>query len=398
MEQIEKIKKNIEKYILSSKKYKEKKYNINIELKEIGGLSNLNYMGIIKDFSTNEVLEYIFYRQYCSKFGCLSDSINHEQESKITQYLSEKNYGPKFLFEEKNIFCISEFIINTKSLPIEKYYDENIIEQLCTILNYFTTFSHIYKYETNNNSIKILPIHDNDNNNERKIDITKIQYEKIVGDLYEKAKISFQNFYDKFMHKYTKEKNSNEYNDVELVKEYLENFKKIYNENFKSRGFLAINHGDVFCDNILYREKDEKIFLIDHEYFTLNLIGYDIAFYLVESFVKYKPKLEMEFGKIDFDIIFPIYENYINKFITNYHLILEKEEFGKEFLLTIKIKEYFIRLINDVNLYLFIWTIGNINFDNWEKDAIKEFFFIHGVKRIEFYLLGKNAIEKIKQK
>ena len=63
-------------------------------------------MGIIKDFSTNEVIEYIFYRQYCSKFGCLSESINHEQESKITQYLSEKNYGPKFLFEEKNIFCI----------------------------------------------------------------------------------------------------------------------------------------------------------------------------------------------------------------------------------------------------------------------------------------------------
>ena len=397
MEQIEKIKKNIEKYILSSHKYKVKKDNINIQLKEIGGLSNLNYMGIIKDFSTNEVIEYIFYRQYCSKFGCLSESINHEQESKITQYLSEKNYGPKFLFEEKNIFCISEFIINTKSLPIEKYYDENIIEQLCTILNYFTTFSHIYKYETNNNSIKILPINDNDNN-ERKIDITKNQYEKIVDDLYEKAKISFQNFYDKFTQKYTKEKNSNEYNVVELVKEYLENFKKIFNDNFKSKGFLVINHGDVFCDNILYREKDEKIFLIDHEYFTLNLPGYDIAFYLVESFVKYKPELEMEFDKINFDIIFPIYENFVNKFINNYHLILEKEEFGKEFLETIKTKDYFIRLINDVNLYLFIWTIGNINFDNWEKDAIKEFFFIHGVKRIQFYLLGKNAIDKIKQK
>ena len=147
MEGTEQIKTNIEKYILSSKNYNIKKGNIDIELKKIGGLSNLNYMGIIKDSSTNHIIEFIFYRQYCSKFGCLSDSIDHEQESKIAQYLSEENYGPKILFEEKNIFCISEYIINTKSLPIEKYYDEKIIEQLCTILNYFSTFSHIYKYE-----------------------------------------------------------------------------------------------------------------------------------------------------------------------------------------------------------------------------------------------------------
>ncbi len=397
MEGTEQIKTNIEKYILSSKNYNIKKGNIDIELKKIGGLSNLNYMGIIKDSSTNHIIEFIFYRQYCSKFGCLSDSIDHEQESKIAQYLSEENYGPKILFEEKNIFCISEYIINTKSLPIEKYYDEKIIEQLCTILNYFSTFSHIYKYEINNNSIQLLPIQDNDNNNnERKINITKNQYEKIVDDLYEKAKITFQKFYDKFTHKYTKEINPNEYKDIELVKNYLDNFNKKFNDNFQKRGFLVINHGDVFYDNILYREKDEKIFLIDHEYFTLNLLGYDIAYYLVESFVKYEPELEFEFDKINFDTIFPIYENFINKFNNTYQHILEKEEFGKVFLEIIKTKEYFIRLMNDVNLYLFVWTIGNIDFDNWEKNSKKEFFFVHGIKRIEFYLLGKNAIEKMK--
>ena len=59
MEDIERIKKNIEKYISSSNKYTIKKNNINIELKKTGGLSNLNYIGIIKDSSTNEILEYI---------------------------------------------------------------------------------------------------------------------------------------------------------------------------------------------------------------------------------------------------------------------------------------------------------------------------------------------------
>ena len=396
MEDIEQIKKNIEKYISSSNKYIIKKNNINIELKKTGGLSNLNYIGIIKDSSTNEILEYIFYKQYCNKFGCLSDSINHEQESKISQYLSEKNYGPKILFEEKNIFSISEFIINAQSLPREKYYDENIIQQLCMILNYFTTFSPFCKYEINNDSIKLFPINNNDN--EKKINITENQYEKIVNDLYEKAKISSQNFYDEFTKKYSKEKNPKEYNNVLLVKNYLENYKKIFNDNFQSKGFLVLNHGDVFRDNILYRAKDEKIFLIDHEYFTLNLLGYDLAFYLVESFIIYDPELQCEFDKINLDELFTIYKHFINIFIESNKLIFEKEEFGKEFLEIIKTKEYFIRLMNDVNLYFFIWTIGNINFENLEKNAIKEFFFIHGIKRIEFYLLGKNALEKMKQK
>ena len=246
------------------------------------------------------------------------------------------------------------------------------------------------------NHYKLIQIDNNDNG--RKIDLTKNQYEKIVNDLYERAITSFQNFYDKFTKKYSKEKNNKEYNDVELVKNYLENFKKIFNDNFQSKGFLVINHGDVFRDNILFREKDEKIFLIDHEYFTLNLLGYDIAFYLVESFIKYDPELECEFDKLNFDNIFPIYQNFVYKFIESNKLILEKVEFGKEFLELIKTKEYFIRLMNDVNLYLFIWTIGNINFENWEANAIKEFFFTHGIKRIEFYLLGKTAIKKMKQK
>ena len=60
MEDIEQIKRNIEKYISSSEKYNKKKDNIDIEIKKIGGLSNLNYMGIIKDSSSNEILELYF--------------------------------------------------------------------------------------------------------------------------------------------------------------------------------------------------------------------------------------------------------------------------------------------------------------------------------------------------
>ena len=61
----------------------------------------------------------------------------------------------------------------------------------------------------------------------------------------------------------------------------------------------------------------------------------------------------------------------------------------------IKTKKYFIKLMNAVNLYMFIWSIGNINFDNWEKDAKKEFFLVHGIDRLKFYLLGMKMLKQM---
>ena len=118
MDEIQKIKTNIKTYIASSYKYKTlNQNNIDIELTKIGGYSNMNYMGIIKDISTNDIIEYIFYREFGSKFGPLSASVDHEQESKITKFLSQKDYGPKLLYEIKDNFTISEFLINTRTLP-----------------------------------------------------------------------------------------------------------------------------------------------------------------------------------------------------------------------------------------------------------------------------------------
>ena len=227
-EDIQQIKTNIENYIISSQKYNIKKENIQIELKKIGGFSNFNYMGIIKDISTNNIIEQIFYREFGSKFGPLSDSVNHEQESKITNFLAEKEYGPKLLFEVKDKFTISEFLINTKSLPEEKYFDKNIIEQLLTILNYFTSFSYIYKYQITDNNIKLKPIKDN-SSNDNKISLSKNQYEKCVGDIYDKGRDIFKKFSEQFKQKYTKEKSPEEWNDVELIQNYIDNFKNVYN-------------------------------------------------------------------------------------------------------------------------------------------------------------------------
>ena len=391
IEECEEIKNNIKKYISSSKKYKISKELIGIELVKIGGYSNFNYRGIIKNISTNEIIEQIFYRKYGSKFGALTESVNHDIESLITEYLAKKGYGPKLLFEIKNDCSISEFLIDTITLPIEKCFNKDIIEQLCNILNYFTLISYSYKFTIDGDNLSLIPIEDV--NNGEKINVTKNHYEKYVVGIYENTKTSFKVFSEKFMQKYSKEKNPKEWADFELAKSYLYNFPNLFKENFNNKGFLVLNHNDVFRFNILLREKDQKTFLIDHEYFSLNLPGYDLAYYIVEYYIQYEPEYSMALKSVDFDKMYVFYETFINKFIQE-HKYFEKEEGGKDFIETIKRKSYFIKLINIINLSLFVWSIGNVKFEDWDKKQKNEFFFIHGTDRIKFYLAGINALSQ----
>ena len=188
--------------------------------------------------------------------------------------------------------------------------------------------------------------------------------------------------------------NPKEFEDVELLQKYLYDFKNYYKGNYPSKGFLVLNHNDVFRFNILYRNYNQKIFLIDHEYFGLNLPGYDISYYLTEYFFSYEPEYKCELNKVNFEQLFVIFEKFIFKFI-NDNKSLENEVGGKQFLEIIKTRKYFIQLMNIINLYLYIWALGNIDFEVYDKDHKKEVFLLQAVDRIKFYLLGMNKIENL---
>lgn len=385
------IQRQIKEYIISSNRFNILEKNIGVELTKIGGYSNMNYRGIIKDISTNKIIEEVFYRKFGSKFGEFSESVNHEIENFITKYLAQRGYGPKLLYEVPNDYTISEYLIDTITLPIEKYFDQNIIKQLCNILSHFTFISYTYKYKINDNNISITKVEDDIK--EKKISLNKNIFEKGLSML-ENTKHAFDVFINEFKRKYSKEKNEKEWADVELVQNHVNNFKKYFIDSFPSQGFFVINHNDVHRQNILFREKEQKIFLIDHEYFFLNLPGFDIVYYLVEYYINYEPEYFCSLNKVDFDKTFIYYEKFINLFIQHNKLI-EKEEGGKDFIEIIKTKKYYIYLTNLVNLYLFIWSIGNAKFEAWDKNHKSEFFFVHGVDRIKFYLTGMNAIEQL---
>ena len=118
MEDLSLIQSNIKKYIKSCKDYMltiPEKY-IGVSIKKIGGLSNINYSAVVKDMSTNRKIAKVLYR----KFGALSDSVNHELEVTIINYLAKRGYGPKLLYEVPGDYRISEFLVGTTTIPKEK--------------------------------------------------------------------------------------------------------------------------------------------------------------------------------------------------------------------------------------------------------------------------------------
>ena len=98
---------------------------------------------------------------------------------------------------------------------------------------------------------------------------------------------------------------------------------------------------------------------------------------------------------LDFDKTFVYYKKFIDLFIQS-HECIEGEKGGKEFLELIKSKKYFIQVTNIINLYWFLWSLCYTDFPTWEKDHSSEYYFLHGLDRLKFYLAGKKELEKLK--
>ena len=389
MTEIHDMQNDIRRFFFSKRKTKSanEKY-IGVELKKIGGLSNVNYIAVVKDMSTNEKIATILYR----KFGALSEGVNHELETTVLEYLAKKGIGPKLIYEEPNgKFRLVEYLDGTMTIPRSKGLDQKFLDKLFPILNAYTLISYTYKYKVRGENISLTPI--KDGIKDKRISVSKNQFETCMKDWLEKAKACYKKFTEQFKLKVSREKEPKEWENMEFAQYYLDNFKTEFNKNFPSEGFLVLCHNDTHRLNLLIRKKDQKLFILDHEYAYLNLPGNDMANYLNESYYNYEPDYYCTLDKVDFDKIYLIYLKFIEQFIQG-HKFIENEEGGKEFLKKTKSKTYFINLMNIINLYYFIWSFCYLDFDTWEKDHYGEYYFVHGIDRIKLYLLGKKKLEK----
>ena len=380
----------IRKFFVSSKKLKTPEKYIGVELKKIGGLSNVNYIAVVKDMSTKGKIAQVLFR----KFGALSEGVNHELETTIIDYLAKKGIGPKLLYEEPNgKYRIVEYLDGTITIPISKGLDPKFLDKLFPIINAYSLISYTYKYKITGGNISLAPI--KDGIKDKRLMVSKNHYEVCVNEWLEKARKCYKTFTDQFKQKISKEKEPKEWADMELAQYYFDNFIPEFNKNFPSEGFLVLSHNDTHRLNFLLRQKDQKLFILDHEYAYLNLPGNDMANYLNETLFNYEPDYYCLLNKINFDKTYQIYLKFIEQFNRG-HKFMENEEGGKEFLKKMKTKKYFIMLNNIINLYYFLWSFCYVDFAAYEKDHHGEYYFVHGVDRIKVYIAGMKEIEKLK--
>lgn len=353
-----------------------------IEYEKLLGFSNNNYIITIKDKLKNKILKKCIYR----RFGKISQYYDKKLEILIIKYLYQKGFGPNILYENKT-YRISEFLYDAKNLDLNNLFDELIINSINKILNIYNSFSHIYKYEFNSNKIILKQI----DNNESKISCETTHYNNIMKNFYERAKLNFKTFENKFN---TNLENNIKYHKYfKMIHNLFQDFESLYKNNIPKEGIMVLNHNDCFSLNIMIREKDHKMFLIDNEYASLNLLGYDISYYICESHFNYENIYNFSIPKIDINKCFNnYYMKYLNKFesfnknyLNEYAIIMDEFK---------KIK-YFIKLCLLTNLFLFIYVLCYVDYDHWKTNKYKDFYFSSGIYRVNLYNYFKDELGKI---
>jgi len=147
----------------------------------------------------------------------------------------------------------------------------------------------------------------------------------------------------------------------------------------------VLNHHDLYQVNILLNEDTDRIYLIDNEFASLSMIGFDIIWYLVMSLFKYYPEYEYFPNLMNYEKFYEIYKNYLECFIqANQHWINEKEE-RQRYMESLNKEKYYCELLCIVNLYSFIIGLADLQFREEFITKTSPPFFVNVLNRIQLF-------------
>ena len=288
--------------------------NVNIEsisiniLKYSGGLNNDNFKITIEKDS--KIINEYFFKIFKNKID------NKKLESEVQFLLSKKNLSPKLLeMNNEEKYRIDEYFPNISYIDMENCLKDKVIENILTIILGFNNLYHLCCYKIDNCEI----IYDEKNSliNHNK-DIISIDFKinSFNNHIYEylpKAEIVLKKFIESY--------NSNKgIIDLDLkikdLKYYVDNYKNILVEDiFTHYGYFIFSHSDFHRGNIVHIGNNyDKLFVLDNEFINLNLIGYDLIYYLIKSV--FNNGIVDDYLNIPY--FYQIYLKYINKFMNEY--------------------------------------------------------------------------------
>ena len=388
------VNKKIIKYIQNNRpKINFSEISIIIE-KFPGGLNNDNYKIIAKEKESQKILDQYFLKIFKNRID------NKKLESYVQKILGEKDLGPKVLeLNDEEKYRIDEYLPDISHIELEESLKENIIDNIIEIILGFNNLYHLCYYHIDNN-YKINYVENKSLINHNKeiisIDFNINSFCQHIDEYLPKGILVL----NKFIESYNSNKNIiNLDSKIKDLKYYVDNYKSYIVENiYKNEGYFIFSHSDFHRGNIVHKKNNlNKLYVLDNEFINLNLIGYDLMYYLIKSLFGIKGIVE---NYLDLSKFYKIYLKYINKLLKEYDgFKIDSDNLTnvKKYIENIACsKEYFLRLIKLVLLFDIIYCCDLINFENEflnEKPIFGFFNYlslnIEILKQIEEYDISK---------
>jgi thiamine kinase-like enzyme len=386
MDHFEKIYNNLKSYINNT--FSDMNCNeIELSFEKLNGLSNDIYLVKMFDKTSQETVHEVIYRQ----FGEISDLVDRELEQRIIDSLSTKSLSPKILQTDGSSYRIEEFVSNASTLTKDCLQEDYVIERIIQILMAYTMISGVYIYNISSNDFSQdykIRIDPNMVSTSSQI-VNQNIFDICMKDMFSKARKNFEKFSNTFNKKYNKFLNQEVISKFEKIMYYIKNYNEIFSKIFPKKGFFVLNHNDVHRLNLLVSEDQEKLFILDHEYSALNLVGVDIVNYLLETSFSYDlkeyPYYKFESQEINFENYFEIFKQFIEKFESSHENFLLQGDNQRKFE-KVKTFKYFLRLVCVISLF---WLLYSVIYFDYEAFTIQKTFdyFSHALDRI--YILEK---------
>ena len=306
---------------------------------------------------------------------------NKKLESEVQKILGEKNLGPKLLeMNDEKKYKIDEYLPNLKYIELDDCLKDNIIDKILEIILCFNNLYHLYFYNIDDN----YKIAYNENKSIINPNIKNISMDFNNNSFCQHTSIYLpkaETVLKKFIESYNSNKKIVNIDEkLEKLKFIVDNYKSILIDNvYKHEGYLVFSHSDFHRGNVVHKGNNlDKLYVLDIDFINLNLIGYDLMYYLIKS-VFNNGIVENYLNLPNF---YKIYLKYVNKFLDEFEGFKTGEESDKicEIKNVIKndisSKEYFIRLIKLVLYFDIIYCCNLINFEN-EFMSDKHFKFFN---------------------
>ena len=338
-------------------------------------LNNDNYIIKIKDIQSQKTLYELFLKVFRNKME------NKKLESEVQRILGEKNLGPKLLeMNDEKKYKIDEYLPNLKYIELDYCLKDNIIDNILEIILCFNNLYHLYFYDIDDKYKIIINENKsiiNHNINNISMDFNNNSFNQHLNIYLPKAELVLK----KFIESYNLNKNTiNIDAKLEKLKYIVDNYKTLLIDNvYKHNGYFVFSHSDFHRGNVVHKDNNlDKLYVLDIDFINLNLIGYDLIYYLIKS-VFNNGIVENYLNLTNF---YKIYLKYINKFLDEFEgfktqndkdKINEIKNYIKN---DISSKEYFIRLIKLVLYFDIIYCCDLINFEN-EFMSDKHFKFFN---------------------